>query len=395
MSDTRKKPKEDDRNPLRSVGSALGGWARRMGTILSEVTQSGPPEEVARAIAQARESALAGDYAAAVLRLRDPLVQRPGDPHLRLALALTRVAQVLTDGAHLSVLHELAEPQGKRGERGLPETLAEAARLLLRDEFDPALDQLRRARKLVEDAAEPAIHDARFLVNLLTTLLQIRRGRFERGLLEFQRARARLPEGTRGPLRALLIREGAQLLLAEDHLDEAIAWLTGEADLGNPAVDTDPAVAAARAHLAVALAAKGDRLGVDAVRAKIPALPEWDEHRIRIHLCLGTGAEARELALRHLQLNPQDPRRKRLWALCEIAGWPVGTCDAPDPTRKSVVDALVDAASDVAGERLERHLHELAHVALRADYLSEGAVALIRRRLQEDPASAPEELRLV
>ncbi|MCY1011185.1 dynamin family protein [Nannocystis pusilla] len=248
-SDDTRKPKDEDKNPLRSMGSALGGWAKRMGTILSEVTQQGPPEEVARAISQARELSLTGDYAGAATRLREPLMQRPGDAHLKLALAITRVAQVLTGNAHLSVLLELAEPPNKRGERALPETLAEATRLLLRDEFDPALDQLRRGRKLVEDAAEPALHDARFLLNLLTTLLQVRRGRFERGLLEFQRARARLPEGTRGPLRALLIREGAQLLLAEDHLDEAIAWLTGEADLGNTAAEVEQGTAAARLPL--------------------------------------------------------------------------------------------------------------------------------------------------
>lgn len=398
MSDEPKKPKEDDKSPLRSMGSALGGWAKRMGTILSEVTQQGPPEEIARAIAQARELSLTGDYAGAVSRLREPLMQRPTDAHLRLALAITRVAEVLTGGAHLSVLLELAGAPGKRGERALPETLAEAARLLLRDEFDPALDQLRRGRKLVEDAAEPAIHDARFLLNLLTTLLQVRRGRFERGLLEFQRTRARLPEETRGPLRALLIREGAQLLLAEDHIDEAIAWLTGEADLAaaaDPAAAVDPAVAAARAYLAVALAAKGDRPGADVIGPTIPTRPEWDEHRVRVHLLLGAGAEARALALHHLQKDPQDPRRKRLWALAEVASWPVGGSDAAPAARATVLDALVDAASAAAGERQERYLHELAHVALRADHLSDGTVALIRRRLQDDAASAPEELRLV
>src|SRR5690606_14047367 len=204
MSDDPKKPRDDDKNPLRSMGTALGGWAKRVGTILSEVTQQGPPEEIARAITEARARALVGDYPGAVSRLREPLTARPTDAHLRLALATTRVAQVLTGGAHLSVLLELAGQPGKRGERALPETLAEAARLMLRDEYDAALDQLRRGRKLVEDAAEPAIHDARFLLNLLTTLLQVRRGRFERGLLEFQRTRARLPEETRGSLRALL-----------------------------------------------------------------------------------------------------------------------------------------------------------------------------------------------
>lgn len=386
---------KDKTGPSRTVGTALGGWARRVGSILSELTgPQGPPEEIAKILQQVREIRLAGDYTGAVDRLRDPLKQRPTDVHLRLALALTRVAQVLADGAHPSVLFELAEPTGKQKERTLPEMLAEATRQLVAGNFDAALDQLRRARKPVDDAPEHAAADVRFLHQLLTTLLQVRRGRNERALLEFQRARARLPEGTRGPLRALLIREGAQLLLAEERSDEALAWLGAESDPGNPALDVDPATAAARAYLALALAARGDRLGAEAARDKIPAGPEWDEHRIRIHLCLGTGRDARPLALRHLQQDPQSPRRKRLWALTEVAGWPIGGADAPPTTRTSVIEALIDAATAAAGERLEHHLHELAHVVLRADLLADGAVAICRKHLQDAP-SAPEELRLV
>ncbi|MFY0537190.1 dynamin family protein [Nannocystis pusilla] len=321
-------------------------------------------------------------------------MQRPGDAHLKLALAITRVAQVLTGNAHLSVLLELAEPPNKRGERALPETLAEATRLLLRDEFDPALDQLRRGRKLVEDAAEPALHDARFLLNLLTTLLQVRRGRFERGLLEFQRARARLPEGH--------VARCAPCWSARARSCSSPRITSTRRSPGSPARPTSatppPRSTRApppRAYLSVALAAKGDRVGSEAVRAKVPARPEWEEHLVRVHLLLGTGAEARTLALRHLQQDPQSPRRKRLWALCEVAAWPVGGCDANASIRASVLDALVDAAASAAGERQERHLQELAHVALRADLLSDGTVALIRRRLQDGAASAPEELRLV
>lgn len=385
-----------DKGALRSVGSALGGWAKRFGTILSEVTGSqAPAEEIVRPLATARELYLAGHYSAAVEHLREPLKKRPADPHLRLALALVRVAQVLAEGMNPSVLLELSEATGKKGERNLPEALAEAARQLLRNEFEAALDQLRRVRKLVEDTPEPAVHDARFQVHLITTLLQVRRGRFERGLLEFQRTRARLPEGTRGALRAALIREGAQLLLAEEHLDEAIAWLTGEADAGNAASDLDLPTQAARAFLAVALAAKGDRLGVEAIREKMAPGPEWDEHRVRIHLCLGTGVGARELALRLLQQDPSNPRRKRLWALAEVASWPPGGCDAALSHRQAILDALTDAATSAAGERQGHHLHELAHVALRADLMPDAVVALIRRRLQEGSASAPEELRLV
>lgn len=382
--------------PPRTVGTALGGWARRVGTILSELTgPQGPPEEIARILQQVRELALRGDYDPAIERLRDPLKQRPTDPHLRLALAITRVSQVLSDRAHPSVLFELAETTNKKGERGLPETLAEATRLLLRNEFEPALDQLRRLRKLVDDVPEPAVHDARFLVHLLTTLLQVRRGRYERALLEFQRTRARLPEGTSGALRALLIREGARLLLAEDRPDEAIAWLTGEADTSNPAADPGPAISAARAYLAIALAARGDRLGAEAIREKIPSRPEWDEHKIRIHLCLGTGADARQLAFRHLQQDPQDPVRKRLWALAEVAGWPTGGAGTAIAARTSVLEALVDAATAAPVDRQEHFLHELAHIALRADLLADGVVALIRKHLGDGGVAAREELRLV
>ncbi|HRI53836.1 MAG TPA: hypothetical protein PLW65_27040, partial [Pseudomonadota bacterium] len=54
-----------------------------------------------------------------------------------------------------------------------------------------------------------------------------------------------------------------------------------------------------------------------------------------------------------------------------------------------------DAATSAASERQGHHLHELAHVALRADLMPDAVVALIRRRLQEGSASAAEELRLV
>lgn len=382
----------------RSVGTALGGWARRVGSILSELTgPQGPPEEIAKVLQQARELRLAGDYAGSVDRLRDAIKQRPTDPHLRLALALTRVSQVLTGTAHASTLLELApESTGKQQkERTLPEALVEATTHLLKNEFDAALDQLRRARKLVDDAPEHAAADVRFLHQLLITLLQVRRGRYERALLEFQRARARLPEGTRGPLRALLVREGARLLLAEERSDDALAWLSAESDPGNPALDVDPATAAARAYLSLALATRGDRLGAEAARERIPAGPEWDEHRIRIHLCLGTGTQARPLALRHLQQDLQSPQRKRLWALTEIAGWPIGGAAATPASRNTVIDALVDAAIAAPSDRQEQHLHELAHVVLRADVLADSAVAVIRKRLQGDIASAPEELRLV
>lgn len=396
MSDERERKKDVDKGTLRSMSTALGGWAKRVTTILSEVAgPQGPPEELARPLAQSRELRLAGDYTGAVERLREPLKLRPADPHLRLGLALVRVAQVLTGAAHPSVLLELAEPSAKKGERNLPESLAEATQQYARGEFEAALDQLRRARKLVDDAPDPAQQDARFLVLLLTTLLHAQRGRYERAQLEFQRTRARLPEGTRGPLRALLVREGAQVLLAEESVDEAIAWLSAEADAGNPALDVDAPTAAARAYLSLALAAKGDRLGAEAILEKVPQQPLWDELRIRIHLCLGTGAEARALALRHLQHDPASPRRKRLWALAEVAGWPVGDADAPLSSRTAVLDALTDAATVAPVERREHYLHELAHVALRADVLPDGVVALVRKRLQDSAASAPEELRLV
>lgn len=383
----------------RTVGTALGGWARRVGSILSELTgPQGPPEEVARVLQQARDLRLAGEYGAAVDRVREALKQRAADPHLRLSLAITRISQVLTGTAHTSVLLELSEPAAtgkQQKERTLPEALVEATTLLLQNNFDAALDHIRRARKLVEEAPEHAAADVRFLHQLLTTLLQVRRGRFERALLEFQRARARLPEGTRGPLRALLVREGARLLLAEERSDDALAWLSAESDPGNPALDVDAATASARAYLSLALAARGDRLGAEAARERIPAGPEWDEHRIRIHLCLGTGPEARPLALRHLQHDPQSPQRKRLWALTEIAGWPIGGAATPPAGRAAVIDALVDAALAAPADRQEHHLHELAHVVLRADTLADGAVALLRKRLQEGGAAAPEELRLV
>jgi GTPase SAR1 family protein len=92
---------------------------------------------------------------------------------------------------------------------------------------------------------------------------------------------------------------------------------------------------------------------------------------------------------------PADPRRRRLWALAEAATWPASGEAAPLERRRECLAALTDAALAAPPDLLERHLHELAHVCMRAELLPDPAVAAIRKRLQGSPATAPEELRLV
>jgi len=398
----------DDRNDdspapgttLRSVGSALGGWAKRVGTLITEVAGPQQPEEVTRALTEARDLRLAGKFSAAHTRLQDPLKARPNDPSLLLSLALTLIQQALVEPPRADVLHAFAQGLGKRAERNPAVLLVEATQSLLRREYDPSLDALRRVRKPIDDMTGGLQPETRFVFHLLITLAHARRGRHERAQLELHKTRARLPEGTRGPLRQLLLAEGAQISLATESLDEAIAWLGSEAE---PAPgDTDDAAArTARAYLALALAAKGDRLGAEAALGRVaPDDTTWDELRIRIGLCLGTGPEGqptltRELALRHLQRAPDEPGRKRLWALAEAATWPSSGTLAPLPARTACLDALLEAASTAPPDLVEPSLQELAHLALRADLLTPSVVTAIRKQLQHHGATAPEELRLV
>lgn len=398
----------DDRNDdppapattLRSVGSTLGGWAKRVGTLITEVAGPQQPEEVTRALTEARDLRLSGKFSAAHTRLQDPLKARPNDASLLLSLALTLIEQALVEPARADVLHAFAQGLGKRAERNPAVLLVEATQSLLRREYDPSLDALRRVRKPIDDMTGGLQPETRFVFHLLITLAHARRGRHERAQLELHKARARLPEGTRGPLRQLLLAEGAQISLATESLDEAIAWLGSEAE---PAPgDTDDAAArTARAYLALALAAKGDRLGAEAALARVaPDDSTWDELRIRIGLCLGTGPEGqpqvtRELALRHLQRGPDDPGRKRLWALAEAATWPASGTLAPLPARTACLDALLEAARTAPPDLVEPSLQELAHLSLRADLLTPSVVTAIRKQLQHHGATAPEELRLL
>ncbi|MBA3549095.1 MAG: dynamin family protein [Nannocystis sp.] len=399
-SDDRKDDPPAPATTLRSVGSALGGWAKRVGTLIGEVAGPQQPEEVMRALTEARDLRLAGKFSAAHTRLQDPLKARPNDPSLLLSLALTLVQQALVEPARADVLHAFAQGLGKRAERNPAVLLVEATQSLLRREFDPSLDALRRVRKPVDDMVGGLQPETRFVFHLLITLAHARRGRHERAQLELHKTRARLPEGTRGPLRQLLLAEGAQISLATESLDEAIAWLGSEAE---PAPgDTDDAAArTARAYLALALAAKGDRLGAEAALARVaPDDPTWDELRVRIGLCLGTGPESqpeltRDLALRHLQRNPDEPGRKRLWALAEAATWPSSGTLAPLPARTACLEALLDAARTAPPDLVEPSLQELAHLSLRADLLPDSVVTAIRKQLQHHGATAPEELRLV
>lgn len=381
-----------------ALGSVLGGWAKRIGKAISDVAGPQQAEEVTRALGEARDLRSVGQFSAAHERLRDQLRARPNDVSLLLSLALTLVEQALVDPSRADVLHAYVEGLGKRSDRSPGGLLAEAARHLVRDEYDASLDVLRRARKSVEELGSSLQAEARFVLHLLTTLVQARRGRSERALLELHKARARLPEGTRGPLRLLLLAEGARIALAAESLDEAIAWLSSESD---PPAGGEPDVGheTARAYLALALAAKGDRLGTEAALARVDLSdPQWADLQVRIGLCLGTGPEGhptatREIALHHLQQSPEDPHRRRLWALAEAATWPAQP--APESARHAVLAALLDAARAAPPDLLERHLHELAHVALRAELFPDPVLAAIRKRLQDSPATAPEELRLV
>ena len=85
-------------NTLRSVGSVLGRWGRKVGTLISEVSgQPSVPEELRESLDRARELRLTGDPRAARKTLDDLCRDYPDNSFIELDLALTLCAQALIE----------------------------------------------------------------------------------------------------------------------------------------------------------------------------------------------------------------------------------------------------------------------------------------------------------
>jgi GTPase SAR1 family protein len=384
----------DASRALRSVGERLGRWGRRVGELVADVSgRPVVPEILREPLARARRLRVEGDHDAAVALLRELLPAHPEQPHLRFALGLSLVHALVLGERRLDAMSDVEESLGTVFGEG-PRRLLRAARLSSEGRPEPALDELRRAVPDLGKLSSEDEAEARFLLHLLAGLAQRRLGYEERALRELQKARVRLPPEAGDALRSRVLRHGVELSLAADLLVDAELWV-------RETLRANPEHAVARELLCRVLAAKGDRLGAQALLEELGESPELDPTRIFVGSTVGLVDDAdavglRALALRNLQHDPADPARRRAWALAELA--PLQ--DDPEKTlsdalRPQVLEALVAFAAAAPRATRDRALQELAHVALRLDVLDETVAAPIDARLREDEATAPEELRLL
>ncbi|MCB9750287.1 MAG: dynamin family protein [Myxococcales bacterium] len=391
---------------LRSFGSTLGGWAKRVGSLISEVSTGQPtiPEAVRAPLETIRTLRLRGQLTDARVRLERLRKAHPELPAVTASLGLTLALQAVLEDTGFGELNELVESLA--GQRRKPPffPLLSASRRFVRGEHEDAIDDLRRNIRRTGELPEPLADEYRFFGHLLGTMTQARRGRNDRALLELHRARVELPEDAGPTIRQQLMLVGVRIMLAEDHLDEAAAWLRAtinaereRASATGPA-PADPrelnTTATARAWLARTLSAMGDRAGAIELVDELGDEPVWNETRLRVALCVGPDDAARTLALRYLQAAPASWVRQRLWALTELAHATARNTPLPDATRAAIVQAIIQATTSAPAAQRDRFLQELAHVSLRVELLEGTGVELIDARVSEDPDTATEELRV-
>lgn len=378
-----------------SVGDALGGWVRRVGELVSEVTGSPPvPDQLKPILMTGREERLGGDISGATERLRRTVQTHADEPHCRLALALTLVHDLILGGRPLKELSEAIDALqgGPLGEE--PVDMLRGALLLYQGKPEPALDHLRRAARGTGSIAKEDIPEVQFLTSLLAGLTQLARGEEDRALRELYKAKARLPDALVPHLREVLIQRGVELLLAADEIADAELWLLD-------ALRHDEKDRRAREAMARVLGAKGDRLGAHTMLEKLEGDPALDLTRLYVGLTVGLPKEEPdsigELAMRLVQAAPDDAMTRRLWALAAVAEKTLedGSVELEDGMQTSVLDALLAAAEVAPKATRDRYLQETAHIALRLACLHPPMIDVIMKRLSRDDATAPEELRIV
>jgi GTP-binding protein EngB required for normal cell division len=154
------------------------------------------------------------------------------------------------------------------------------------------------------------------------------------------------------------------------------------------------------ALLARVLAAKGDRVGAHALLDELEGDHAHDLTRLAVGIGVGLPDDQDALGvvvMRRLQAAPDDPERRRHWALAELATRTAADPDAViEPALATqIVDALAQAAQAAAAGVRDRYLEELGHVALRLDVLSDRVHEIATKRLKREEGTAPEELRIV
>lgn len=214
MSDEQEQPKPSPSRSLRSVGDALGGWARRVGELVAEVSGTPSiPDELREPLQQARTLRLSGQLAQAQAILRGQIEAHQDQPHLRYALGLGFVHDLVTGGRPLRPLADvIASLQDALGPA--PRQLLQGAHDLYDGRPEHALDALRRAARHLAEVPKRDAQETRLLVHLLAGLAQLRRGEQDRALRDLHKARTQLPPELGTPLRHVLLGHGVALLLA-------------------------------------------------------------------------------------------------------------------------------------------------------------------------------------
>jgi len=382
---------QDPPGRRRTVGDALGGFARRVGELIGEVSSSvTTPDGLREPLDRARALRLGGaaDQALGILRaLPEPLLEHP---LARLSAGLCHVHDGLGGGKPVRALTEVIDSLGEDLGPG-PLQLLRAAHAELEGRHEACLDDLRRSFRNAGRLPEDELGEARFLIHLLASLAHFALGHEDRTLRELRKAKSRLPAEAGVVLRHMVLVRGVEHLLAADLLDDALAWVREALQID--AHDRD----AGELHIRV-LASKSDRVAALAALSTFDDEDvELDRTRLWVELTVGgTGIDARALSLRLLQRDPENAALRRLWALAELRRAHARPEETIEPAiRRELVEALARACELAPKGARDRHLHELAHAALRLEWFPESVQTLVMTRLRADEGTAVEELRLV
>ena len=378
---------DDETSPLRTVGSAIGGFARRLGRLVTDVSETVTVREATRTtLTEARSLRVAGlrrEASAVLARARAD----NDDPWLATAAATSWVESRIFPGGD-GVFQPPTLPDDDVQPQRSAADLLHAVQSLDSGDAAAALDHLRRARgtrdRHVSAERGPflvAIHGAAALTYRAL-------GQRERAIREVRKARAHLdldlPDDSALP-RARLLDLGVELMVAEGRRVDAERWL---AEL-NRNMEPSPR---ALGWEALVRAGQGD---VERALALFDAIAERgfaaevEDLRVRAALLVDPPDEARSRALEHLRADASNPDRLRLWALAEVRTWDGRASRA---SVHEVLGALASAAQASSPGLHRAHIQELAHVALRADALDHpGLEAYLG---SDDPAILTDELRL-
>jgi len=371
----------------KSVGARFGGWARRVGALMADAT--GRPaiaENVRVPLAEAQAARLRGAYPEALENLQALASAHPKESVVSFAIGLTLIGDFCAGGRPLKALQEVTGTLGETLGRG-PQKLLLGASALFSKQPERALDELRRATLGMERLTAEYEAEARMWLHLLSGLAQLELGQAERGLRELLKARARMPAIAGAAHRALLLERGVLLALSAGQLDDAELWVR------DVLVDEPNHRRALELQCRVA-AAKGDRVGAYALLETLGSDSDIDETRLWVGLTVGLPDDSahtlRGLAMRGIQRDPEGLQARRRWALAEVRSGEVGPAVVPQVL--GALRASVDAAPQASRDA---YLQELAHVALRLEVFPQHVLEPVLHRLERDPATAPEELRLL